>query len=418
VRARLLLILLLLARGASADTIVLAGGGLIEADRTWYEGGELRYRRGGDVFGVPRQLVERVDPGPSGVILVDPDVLRSRSSLANGDPSEALRFARLALFRAPASVDALHALASAQLALGHASRAKESAERALSLDASVSLSHELLGDALKALGDDEAARAAYRAALEKGGSPDVDRKLEGLDPLSPSLSSARFRLRYDGAADQPLGLRILAVLDGAWEEYERRLGFTPGLPVTVVLETTHGFRDTTRAPEWVAAWNDGTIRVPVQGLDRPTPRLVRVLRHELAHSFVASKTGPNCPTWLHEGVAQWLEGGDPAREDVGLAPLARSGRLTALTVLEAPFVGLGATAAATAYAESLSVVAHMLRLRGEASLLALIAALGEGVTLAEAVPRALPMDYAGLQRSWQAHLKGVDRASSRAAAER
>ena len=103
----------------------------------------------------------------------------------------------------------------------------------------------------------------------------------------------------------------------------------PSGPVTVVLQTAKAFYDTTRAPGWVAAWNDGTIRVPVAGLERPTPGLVRVLRHELAHSFVASRTGANCPTWLQEGLAQWLEGGDPRREDAALARIARSARAAA-----------------------------------------------------------------------------------------
>ena len=149
------------------------------------------------------------------------------------------------------------------------------------------------------------------------------KKLDALFTSAASVSSARFRIRYDGAADEPLGLAVLQVLDSAWDEYERRLGFAPTLPVTVVLQTATTFRDTTRAPDWAAAWNDGTIRVPVAGIDRPTPGLVQVLRHELAHSFVAARAGASCPTWLHEGLAQWLEGGDPEREDARLARLAR-----------------------------------------------------------------------------------------------
>jgi hypothetical protein len=136
------------------------------------------------------------------------------------------------------------------------------------------------------------------------------------------------------------------VLDQAWQDHERQLGFAPSYPVTVVLQTAKAFFDTTRAPGWVAAWNDGTIRVPVAGLERPTAGLVRVLRHEMAHSFVAARTGANCPTWLQEGLAQWLEGGDPGREDKGLASLARSTQLPKLDSLERPFVGLPETACA------------------------------------------------------------------------
>ena len=201
------------------------------------------------------------------------------------------------------------------------------------------------------------ARAVPPRARRGRRRPACRGKLEALGPSAASVSSARFRIRYDGAADEPLGLAVLRVLDAAWEEYERRLGFAPDLPVTVVLQTATTFRDTTRAPDWAAAWNDGTIRVPVMGLDRPTPGLVRVLRHELGHSFVATRAGADCPTWLHEGLAQWLEGGDPEREDAGLARRARGSRLPRLESLEQPFVGLSEADATVAYAESLSAVA-------------------------------------------------------------
>ena len=64
---------------------------------------------------------------------------------------------------------------------------------------------------------------------------------------------------------------MLKVLDQAWQDHDRQLGFAPDVPVTVVLQTAKTFYDTTRAPGWAAAWNDGTIRVPVMGLARPTP---------------------------------------------------------------------------------------------------------------------------------------------------
>jgi hypothetical protein len=174
-----------------------------------------------------------------------------------------------------------------------------------------------------------------------------------------------------------------------------------------VLQTATRFRDTTRAPEWAAAWNDGTIRVPVMGLDRPTPGLVRVLRHELAHSFVSARAGASCPTWVHEGVAQWLEGGDPERDDAALARRARSSGLARLESLERPFVGLSEADATAAYAQSLSAVAFLLRLRGEAGVRALIEALGHGQPAAEALPTAYARSYGEIQKDWEAHLRAL-----------
>ena len=377
---------------------------MIEVDQAWFEGSQLHYRRNGTVYAVARSLVERVDTADGSTPLEDPDTRNSRERLAAGDPAEALRFARLALFRQPASVPALQALAAAQIALGQVARAKEAAMTALGIEPGNARSLELLGDALVEGGDFASAREPYRLSLEAAEQPRVRKKLDALGDSAASVSSARFRIRYDGAADEPLGLAVLQVLDSAWEEYERRLGFAPGLPVTVVLQTATAFRDTTRAPDWAAAWNDGTIRVPVAGVDRPTPGLVRVLRHELAHSFVASRAGANCPTWLHEGLAQWLEGGDPGREDPALARLARESRLPRLDSLERPFVGMSEGAATAAYAQSLSAVAQLLRSGGEAGVSRLIDALGRGLPAREALPAAFGLSYGELQRAWEAHL--------------
>jgi hypothetical protein len=390
----------------SADTIVLRGGRRIEADSAWLEGTEVRYlTKDGTLFTVPRALVASVESASGAPTLVDPDVGRSEQRLAAGDAAEALRLARLALFRQPASLPGLHALAAAQLALGDARRARESAEAALASDPRSAYSHELLADARAELADFVGAREQYRMSLELDPQPRVQRKLDTVFASAASSSSARLQIRYDGASDEPLGLAVLRVLDLAWAEYEKRLGFAPGQAVTVVLQTATSFRDTTRAPEWAAAWNDGTIRVPVMGLQAPTPGLIRVLRHELAHSFLASRAGMSCPTWLHEGIAQWLEGRDAQREDAELAKLAARKTLPRIESLESPFVGLTEAQATTAYAESLSAVTHIIRLRGERGLRRLIDALADGHPAAEALPVALAVSYGELQRDWETHLR-------------
>jgi tetratricopeptide (TPR) repeat protein len=404
-----------MAVGVSAETIVLEDGRTFEADEAWYEGEVLRYRHKGRLLEVPRDIVVRVEPAGA---VVDPDIRGSQRRLAAGDPQEALRFARLALFRNPASVMGLEALAAAQLALGDAQRARESARKALDYAPGRPRSLELLGDALSALGDEDGARAQYAASLEVEANRRIRRKLEALGRGQAHVSSARFHIRYEGAADEPLGLAVLGVLDRTWDEYETRLGFAPDLPITVVLRTAANFRDTTRAPEWAAALNDGTIRVPVRGVEDMSGELVRVLRHELAHSFLAARAGPDCPTWLQEGIAQWLEGGDPTREDGRLAREARAGASRPLTELEAPFSLLTEAEASAAYAQSLSVVAHLLRLGGEEGLRVLVGALGEGRSISEALSAAYGLGYTDLQRSWEAHLRAHHAAGTSAAAGR
>jgi tetratricopeptide (TPR) repeat protein len=389
-----------------ADTITLKSGRVIEAEQAWYEGTELRYRKDGGTYRLPRELVARLD-SPTGEAGLDPDVLRSRERLAAQDPGEALRFARLALFRDPASVPALVALARAQLALGDPQRARESAEQAVRANEASPRAHAVLGDALVALGEPEGADQAYRRSLELRPDAEVEQKRKEAG-LAGAGSDAQFRIRYEGSVKEPIGMAVLNILTATHREYASRLGFRPEQPIMVVLLTGTSFRDTTRAPDWAEAWNDGTIQVPVLGLDSPHPRLVRVLRHELAHSFVASRTGNNCPVWLHEGIAQWLEGGDPGRDDATLAALARAGQLPNLLTLEGPFRGLSETQATSAYGTSLAAVAYILRLRGEAGLLRLIAALSDRLPSEEALPVSLGVSYSELQRGLVEHLRTAD----------
>jgi tetratricopeptide (TPR) repeat protein len=404
---------LCVAGAAGADTITLTNGHVIEADRAWFEGTQLRYEKNGGVYGLPRSIVKDVEQRQQVDGAQDPDVARARQRLAAHDPVQATRLLRAAVARDPHNVAALHALAEAYLALGDARSAKEAAERALKLDLRDARALELLGDALVGLGDREGAEQEYRRSVQVRPDSAVQRKLQEVSPApSNPAAGATFTLRYDGGVNQPMGSAVLETLTTAHAEYSRRFGFRPDEPISVILETEAAFQDE-RVPDWAAGVNDGAIHVPVRGLDKPTPRVIAVLRHELAHSFVAARTRGNCPTWLHEGIAQWLEGGDPGREDAAVATALRGGHVLPLITLEAPFLTLPPTDVTLAYAESLSAVGHILRKRTDAGVIRLLAALGDGFPSEEALPIALALSYPEFQKSWEDELRGGDSSRGR-----
>lgn len=395
---------------AAGDTIVLTNGRVIQADRSWFEGSQLYYERAGAVFGLPRSLVKSVEaqapsPAPSPA---DPDVARALAYAKAGHDAEAIRLLRASLAREPRNLAALQAIAEASLRLGDAQAAADAARKAVRLDERDPRSHALLGDAQLALGNTNSAASAYRASLRLKADAAVQRKLEEIEPQPPrATGGAQFRLRYDGGVNEPLGVAVLQLLTEAFAEYGRRLGFAPPEPVTVILQTETDFQ-VTGTPAWAEGVYDGSVRIPVKGFAQPTDHLKTLLRHELAHSFVTSRTGGNCPTWIQEGVAQWLEGADLGRGEAGLLSRARSGTLLPLLTLEAPFQNLVASDVAVAYAESLSGVAHLLRLRREEGLVRLLAALGDGLPSEEALPVSIGMSYGEFQRSWEQYLLTLD----------
>ena len=413
---------LLLAGGLAADTIVLTNGRVIEADRAWYEGAQLRYEKDGGVYGLPKSLVKELDQRAAPPPVSDPDVRAARALLGQ-DKAEAARLAQRAVGRDPQSLGALQTLAEALLGVGDARGARDRATQALRVDDRNPRSRVLLGDALLALGDRYGALEAYRLSLRLRPDPAVERKLKEIQvPLVPTVPSApvalgpattapgpgAFNLRYEGGANQAVGASALRALNAAYAEYASKLGFRPDQTIDVTVEAGKSVQDP-RAPPWAAGWSaDGTILLPGQGLATADPAFVRVLRHELAHSFVTWRTANNCPTWLQEGIALWLEGGDPARNDVGLAPLARAGQLPSLVSLEGPFHVLPEAEAQVAYAASLSAVAHVLRKRGEAGVVRLISALGDKLPSEEALPVALALSYPEFQASWTEALQSAD----------
>lgn len=219
--------------------------------------------------------------------------------------------------------------------------------------------------------------------------------------------SAVFSVRVSGEPHPALAREVLQVLRSADREYRERLGFGPNEPLRVVLENAVLEDELERMPRWADGLYDGSIRVPSVGIDTVTPRLNAVLRHELAHSFIHARTRGNCPAWLQEGVAQWLEGGEPERDDAAVAEMARRSELPPLVTLEAPFLGRSEETVRGAYSASLSAAAHLLRTRGVAGLRRLLESLGAGLPSDEALPNALGLSYSQLQRSWEAHLSAL-----------
>ena len=77
--------------------------------------------------------------------------------------------------------------------------------------------------------------------------------------------------------NEPLGGAVLEAASGVYAEYVRRFGLNPESALTILLQTDAAFQEG-GTPAWAAGLNDGTIRLPVRGLQGATPAVVRVLR--------------------------------------------------------------------------------------------------------------------------------------------
>ncbi len=217
--------------------------------------------------------------------------------------------------------------------------------------------------------------------------------------------SAHFQLKYNGAAQPALAREVLRTLEGHYNTIESELNYTPPEPIGVVLYTQQAFADITRAPGWVGALNDGRIRVPVQGLTGVDSELSRVLKHELTHSFIQQKTRGRAPTWIQEGVAQWMEGKRSDGNAAVLLQIYDGGQSAPLGRLEGSWMGLPADVAHYAYAWALANVEYIVQTDGMEDMEQILDRIAAGGTPEDALKEVLHDDYNDLMRDSADYLK-------------
>ena len=208
-----------------------------------------------------------------------------------------------------------------------------------------------------------------------------------------------FRLKYNGAAAPDLAQEVLKTLESQYDEISNTLDYVPPEPIGVILYTNQTFMDITRAPSWSGALNDGRIRVPVEGLSSMTDELARVLRHELAHSFVSQKTGGRCPVWLQEGIAQYIEGKRSRTNAATLTASFERHMEISLLSYETSWMSLPSDAASVAYAWSLAVVESIVTVNGVDDLERILERIAAGSSAEDASRAVLREDYPELMLS-------------------
>jgi len=405
-----------LVTSANADVLHLRSGATVRTSSWWLEGDELRFESPAGVVGIPRSELVRVEPsseaapppsGPAPAPARSPAEARSSEPSSGPFPREAAAALRARDFETASRLfldavrdDADDALArvgyaASEIALGRDALALGVVLEGLARTPEVAQLHELLGDLLDRQERVEDALAAWREAFRRDANDRVREKiLKGEREVSAArglsyTTTAHFTVRFDGSVDDAVAEPVVDWLEDRYSALARRFRHYPEQPITVLLYPEREFRDVTRAPEWVGGLYDGKIRVPLGGLRRVDAGARAVLVHELTHAFVHDMTRGNAPRWLHEGLAQVIEE----------RPLTRAERVEVAERV----ARTGPTrwdADGLSYPAALSLVRHLLELRGESGVLRVLASLGDGVGPDEALTREYGLDYAGLCESW------------------
>ena len=464
-------LLLLVVSSAAADTIVLKNGRRIVASSVTEDGERVRYETPAGQMSIPKSIVARIDRDglgfasgssasaepPVSAPHVDPirgyeDIARlvihdnaidfgyiaqletdarSHAPLAiekvaaahyaaaqflvsKGDTATAIDHYREALSFAPENYGLLLNLAVLYLHQSQFTSALDPLERARRISPDSPDVAKLTGWAYYGQNKMDLAVAEWRRAEKLRPDAEVEHALEKAERDKAEEESyregetAHFDLKYNGSATPDLARGIMRVLEEDFRDLESQLDFTPPDPIGVILYTGESFADITRAPSWVGALNDGRMRIPVQGLTAVTPELARVLKHELTHSFIGQKTHNRAPTWLQEGVAQYMEGRRSTAAAGALLNAAGQGELPALASLEGSWMGLGGGEASFAYAWSLAVVESIIQTGGMTDITRLLDNVATAPNTEAALRETLHNDYADLQQQALTYLHQQD----------
>ena len=331
--------------------------------------------------------------------------------LAKGDLDGAAAHYREALMFAPDNVPLLLNLAMIDLRESEFTTAMEPLEHARRVEPESADVAKLMGWAYYGANKLDQAVAEWKRAQQLRPDEEVASALAKAERDRQEEAGYRegetshFSLKYSGAAAPDLASAILHVLEDHYRDLESLLDYTPPERIGVILYTNEAFADITRAPGWAGAINDGRIRVPVQGLTSVTSDLSRVLKHELTHSFVGQKTRGRAPTWLQEGLAQWMEGRRSRDAASALVQIADKKAAEPFGQMEGSWMGLSGDSATYSYAWSLAAVESIIREGGMSDVEKLLDHIATEPSTELALQDSLRMSYADLAQQTTSYLR-------------
>jgi peptidase MA superfamily protein/tetratricopeptide repeat protein len=441
---------------ASADTIHLKNGRTILADHVRENGNRYEYDIGDDSYAIPKSSVERVEAGgmpaisasstgksgdlpvfipadslanegdlPKTIVKdgkVDPDAISKLESKGNpelsatadfiagkfefehGNIDQSRRYFESALRFQPENSTVLIYYAALLLRTGNASQALTYAQRAVAAAPQSPDAYTVLGYAQQASDRTKDAVASWKHSLELRPDATVQQYLakaqreQNVETDFTQRESSHFVLHYEGKqTSEVFRGQILAALESNYDDLVRDLGTPPRDNILVTLYTEQAFFDVTRAPSWSGALNDGKLHIPISGLNSMTSELARVLKHELAHSFINQLSAGRCPPWLHEGIAQLLEPKSLGSDGRQLAQLFKAQRNIPLNALEGSFMRFSGGEAYVAYAESLAAVSYINDAYGMGDLQRILQRLSDGSSTEAALRATIHSDYGQLE---------------------
>lgn len=254
------------------------------------------------------------------------------------------------------------------------------------------------------------AKAAWERALELDASQTHLRKrLAQLNqelPIESSferLSQAYFDVRYEEALERPVGFDVRDALLEARRSIGSNLAYWPTHKFVVLVYTADQFQALRREmPDWVGAYFDGKIRMPLPSNQLDQAAVKQILFHEYTHALIHDLTKGTCPIWLNEGLAEY-EG--RTQRPGSLERLTAAHRANALIPWPELSEHISTTRPAEevvlAYEQSYSLVAYLVGRYGFWRIRRILKAITEGKSWEEVLPQELRLKLSRVEANWR-----------------
>lgn len=262
-----------------------------------------------------------------------------------------------------------------------------------------------LADLVAGSGDyDTAIKLVTKANAELPFEPEVERlrQLQMEKRLAQDAAvkqSAHFAISYPARREPQFAERAARILEAERARLQRFIPLSGTVPrIEVDLLPFEDFEVGWSQGGEVIGLFDGKIRLPLGNVRRWHPIVVSVMTHELAHAMIAEKTAGRAPHWFQEGLAQHVEMVDEQVNSIEGYQL--KGYLLAFPLLEPVLRGFGSPAfTSVAYDESAWALHYIETRYGVAGIHRLMAAFAAGQTTEQALPSALGVTPAELDRA-------------------
>ena len=327
------------------------------------------------------------------------------STLRQGRADEAVLLFRQGLRQSPDAPALLRGLGLAAVHAGRAEDALAPLEAAARTDADAEV-RLLLAHLYDRRDDASRALAHLGAVLDADPSHEAARRLR--DKMGREARAeagfrrevtASFLVKWRAGGDADARRALLAGLSTARDRVVAQLGAVPRERVTVILYDAAQFQEVAGVHGWVTGLFDGKIRLPAGGALPPHRELERTLAHEYAHAVIHDLARGRAPRWLHEGLAQVLEGATPD-------PMLRVPGRPTLAGVEELLADADPARARTGYDVALWVAHDLLDRGGMPAMRQLMERLGRGEAIATAVPAVYGLPLAELEHQWRRVLGG------------